>query len=827
MPAVAPKQPSSGLFTKAKSKHKLVSSAIAERRRGRRHPLAGRETVFVYFCESPQTKTGCGGCCSRCLAGYCIFWQFVAYVFLFIASPDAFDCEEYAFSLDEFETPVGVEEVSNRERTHTTKFGIFLLLIVVGVNVSRDFIVAWNCFKWEGSKPYQKIGTLHLALASLAAVYGFIIIYGACNLLDALRDALALFFVNELGEAMYGVIGLCGCASATSWSDFFGESSFEFIGASSYYFFTSCSWKGHLVGWATFFLQCGILIRIIIQSSLESGVGFNWQTALSGYSRKGIFGCQQLTNETGVVSVEELSIFDRGTATGVLSIFVLLTFIAINVLDDLSRGFKCLRRCHLAAAFAFIFYTLLMFTATGIVIARASCKLLDAFKNALALLFVSDMDEHAYSLIKAVIPGWVERQAEYEVCGKAAAAVNAAKAAKEARAAKPRGASEPAGAPSAASVGASEGSAEDDAAATERDTNDGYALTAYQFLRFEGCSPTNSGWRFAACVAALQLSMVLTVLVWGIGHGDHVDCGGLELLTPCHFSCTGICSDADIGADQLGSLENSTVVYPCCRGPAWHECEYSYWQLRDYSSGEASSGELVPERLRIEVDMEDVLALGAGQLIHEAESPYRTAGTEVMWIVVVVGANTLLELHKASRCFLRRHYVLCALHIFFFVGASLSAALVARLSCTFLEAFLDALSLLFIFELDKQAYAILDELGLAHSFERQARVSEAMSRRLSEHSPPLVKDPQHQQGSEAVGAGQGTASGGGSDEGAQAKDAGESAGVEMPIAQPISQPAGAHDLPVAVPAVPVVVNAETPPRPHQCSTSVKQTSQII
>ena len=202
--------------------------------------------------------------------------------------------------------------------------------------------------------------------------------------------------------------------------------------------------------------------------------------------------------------------------------------------------------------------------------AQASCKLLDVFKRTRATWPATWTSTHTASSRRSSPGGWAA--AEYEVCGKTVAAVNAAKAP---RPRQPAAAREPAGAPSAASVGASEGSAEDDAAATERDTNDGYALTAYQFLRFEGCSPTNSGWRFAACVAALQLSMVLTVLVWGIGHEDHVDCGGPELLAMPPAARHMFY--ADIGADQLGS--NSTVVYPCCSNPAWHECRYSCWQL--------------------------------------------------------------------------------------------------------------------------------------------------------------------------------------------------------------------------------------------------------
>ena len=821
-------RPPSSFLSRASQRRKSITGAIAERRRARGlHPLAGRQTVFVYFCEAPKTQTGCGGCCSRFLAGYCIFWQFAAYLVLFIARSDAFDCEEYGFTDD----GGGVEEGSNRERTLPTKVGISLLLIVVAVNVSHDLIVAWNCFKWDNGPPYQKIGALHLALAVLAVTYGSIIIYGSCNLLDALRDALALFFVNELSEAMFSVIGLCGCASQGSWSDFFSEGSYDFIGPSAYYFFTTCSWQGHLVGWATFSLQIGVTVYTGSQAMAEAMHTFDWErAAVSGYSRSGLYSCQQLTNESGVVEVETPGFFNHGVATGIFATLGLMTFVVINVSDDLSRGFKCLRRCHLAAGFAFIVHSVMMLTFTSVLIANFSCSLLDGFKNGLALLFVNDLDEHAYALLKAVFPKWVEAQAEYEVCGKAARAV--------AKAAKPRGATEPAGAPSAAPAAAGEGSAEDDAAAQQMDNNDGYALTAYQFLRFEGCTPTNSGWRFAACVAALQLSMVLTVVVWSSTY--NVDCGGLELLTPCHASCTGVCSDDGATNDWAEQL-NATIamVYPCCSGPDAGDCQYASWQLDDDGRvlDELSSGELVPpERLRMETmstSMEGVLTLGTGQLVREAESPFKTETDQAVLIAVVVGANTLLELHKARRCFSRRHYVLCALHLFFFLGAVTFAAVVATQSCTFLEAFLDALSLLFIFELDKQAYTILDELGLAHAFERQARVSEAMSRRLSEHSLPLANDPSDQPaGKEAAGAYQGAARGGagGSEDGAQTTGAGESVGVEMPIAQPIAQPTGAQNLPVAVPAVPVVINAAAPASDHPdhlCSTSVKRTSQML
>ncbi|KAL1523026.1 hypothetical protein AB1Y20_017988 [Prymnesium parvum] len=97
-----------------------------------------------------------------------------------------------------------------------------------------------------------------------------------------------------------------------------------------------------------------------------------------------------------------------------LSYFVILFTILMSTLHDLARGVTYCRHRYVICGLLHIGLSLGMFFAAE-AISSSSCTTLDAIRNSLAILFVNDLDERVFAMLRNIAPGWISTIRERHV----------------------------------------------------------------------------------------------------------------------------------------------------------------------------------------------------------------------------------------------------------------------------------------------------------------------------------------------------------------------------------------------------------------------------
>eukprot|EP00966_Prymnesium_polylepis_P208169 4822032-Prymnesium_polylepis.1 len=87
-------------------------------------------------------------------------------------------------------------------------------------------------------------------------------------------------------------------------------------------------------------------------------------------------------------------------------------------------------------------------------------------------------------------------------------------------------------------------------------------------------------------------------------------------------------------------------------------------------------------------------------------------------LVAAAALNTVEHVFQARRAFEGGHCVLLIVHLTIFLSGITYAVVMVSQACFFVDALLDALSLLYISQLDQQAFRLVKELRMVHLLEK-------------------------------------------------------------------------------------------------------------
>eukprot|EP00966_Prymnesium_polylepis_P027816 642858-Prymnesium_polylepis.2 len=87
-------------------------------------------------------------------------------------------------------------------------------------------------------------------------------------------------------------------------------------------------------------------------------------------------------------------------------------------------------------------------------------------------------------------------------------------------------------------------------------------------------------------------------------------------------------------------------------------------------------------------------------------------------LIAAAALNTVEHVFQARHAIRKGHGVLATVHAFIFLSGVSYAVVMVTQACFFVEALLDALSLLYISQLDQLAFSLAKELGVVHLLAR-------------------------------------------------------------------------------------------------------------